>query len=476
MAIHHAMLDGKSVSMFLNTWAYLCKHNKNEKSLLLLPELRPSFDRSGLQDSFGLESVYLKQWEATIIPGSELNSRSLKLMPDLGVPSNLLRATFRLPREAINELKEICLVKSRGGDANRKVYYVCSVDCRSRLQPPLPQNYFGNCVAVHHMVAEAKAFMEENGVAIVAEKLSDLINGLENGLFLGAKERLVMLRGLGQEVQKFGVAGSTRLGFYGLDFGWGNVEKAEITSIDRTRGFSMMEFGDVSSGGIEIGVVLVRQEMERFASLFVNGLKALQSRLSVTSAFWGLSQPYLPLGSSPSELTLGVFSASELYRQHHLVFEAIEYSMGAFDLMLQMDIPVSETSTEHTSDAASIDDVGRATDMETSVDPLDCWHNGWDSQFCSAPISDDILFPEILEITPTQPLLYSNHSPGSGSKHCMDSCIRQGNIRNTQPNLQLLLQTMAKNMRRRIFSLELLWAGHVRQMFFNQEDAIAEYQ
>jgi hypothetical protein len=121
--------------------------------------------------------------------------------------------------------------------------------------------------------------MEENGVAIVAEKLSDLINGLENGLFQGAKERLVMLRGLRQEVQKFGVAGSTRLGFYGLDFGWGNVEKAEITSIDRTRGFSMMEFGDVSSGGIEIGVVLVRQEMERFASLFVNGLKALQSRL-----------------------------------------------------------------------------------------------------------------------------------------------------------------------------------------------------
>lgn len=90
--------------------------------------------------------------------------------------------------------------------------------------------------------------------------------------------------------------------------------------------------------------------------------------------------------------------------------------MGAFDLMLQMDIPVSETSTEHTSDAANIDDVGRATDMETSADPLDCWHNGRGSQFCSAPISDDILFPEILEITPTQPLLYSNHSPGSGSK------------------------------------------------------------
>ncbi|KAF9663823.1 hypothetical protein SADUNF_Sadunf17G0092000 [Salix dunnii] len=308
MAIHRAVLDGKSVSMFVNTWAYLCKHNQIEKSLLLLPELRPSFDRTSVQDSFGLESVYLNQWEATIIPGSEFNSRSLKLMPNLRVSSNLLRATFRLSREAINELKEsvlryhqagsspkkklhlstyvltcayvsVCLVKARGGDSYRKVYYVFSVDCRSRVEPPLPPNYFGNCVAVHHMGAEAKAFIEENGVAIIAEKLSELINGLENGPFQGAKERLVMLRGLGQEVQKFGVAGSTRLGFYGLDFGWGNVEKVEITSIDRTNGFSVMEFGDVSSGGIEIGVVLARQEMERFASLFVNVLKVLQSRL-----------------------------------------------------------------------------------------------------------------------------------------------------------------------------------------------------
>ncbi|KAJ6960184.1 hypothetical protein NC653_038272 [Populus alba x Populus x berolinensis] len=69
--------------------------------------------------------------------------------------------------------------------------------------------------------------------------------------------------------------------------------------------------------------------------------------------------------------------------------------------------------------------------METSVDPLDCWHNGWDSQFCSA------------------------HESLSSS---MDSCIRQGNIRNTRPNLQLLLQTMAKNMRRRVcYKLGRLW-------------------
>ncbi|KAJ6290433.1 hypothetical protein OIU78_026214 [Salix suchowensis] len=102
------------------------------------------------------------------------------------------------------------------------------------------------------MVAEAEAFMEENGVAIIAEKLSELINGLENGLFQGAKERLVMLGGLGQEVQKFRIAGSTRLGFYGLDFGWENVEKVEITSIDRTTGFSMMSLEMYQVEGLKL--------------------------------------------------------------------------------------------------------------------------------------------------------------------------------------------------------------------------------
>ncbi|KAJ6960182.1 hypothetical protein NC653_038272 [Populus alba x Populus x berolinensis] len=130
--------------------------------------------------------------------------------------------------------------------------------------------------------------------------------------------------------------------------------------------------------------------------------------------------------------------------------------MGAFDLMLQMDIPVSETSTEHTSDAASIDDVGRATDMETSVDPLDCWHNGWDSQFCSAPISDDILFPEILEITPTQPLLYSNHSPAvtsdNGKEYEAEGMLQAGQtlgFRNTA-DLMIFTEDIGRQLDREI--------------------------
>jgi hypothetical protein len=68
------------------------------------------------------------------------------------------------------------------------------------------------------------------------------------------------------------VAGSHQFEVYGTDFGWGKPEKVEITSIDRTGAISLAERKD-GNGGVEIGLVLEKHEMEKFTSLFVDGLK-----------------------------------------------------------------------------------------------------------------------------------------------------------------------------------------------------------
>ncbi|KAJ6950125.1 hypothetical protein NC651_003949 [Populus alba x Populus x berolinensis] len=114
--------------------------------------------------------------------------------------------------------------------------------------------------------------MQENGLAIIAEKLSASIKGLEKGLLEGSTERLEKLLSLGPEVQRMGVAGSTGLEFYNTDFGWGNVEKVELTSIDRTGSFSVLDIGNGSDRRIEIGMALKRPEMESFASFFSDGV------------------------------------------------------------------------------------------------------------------------------------------------------------------------------------------------------------
>ncbi|KAB5535031.1 hypothetical protein DKX38_018117 [Salix brachista] len=308
METHHAMFDGKSASMFFRAWAYTCKYivEKGEAPLLFPEDITPSFDWSTIKDSEGLEEVYLNLWVSMgkkLDSGSESNPRSVKPFSKLDVQPNLLRATFQLTTEDIKKLREsvlnyhhpaetdpterlnlstyvlacsyasVCQVKARGGDTDREVYFLWSADCRSRLDPPLPPNHFGDTVLIYHIVCKAGDFMQENGVAIIAKKLSDSIKRMEKGLLEGSKERLGLMLSLGAEVQGIGVSGSTGIQFYNTNFGWGNVVKVELSSIDRAGSFSVMDAGNGSDRRIEIGVALTSSEMEFFDSFFYNGLE-----------------------------------------------------------------------------------------------------------------------------------------------------------------------------------------------------------
>lgn len=66
---HHAVLDGKSSTLFMKSWAHLCSHLKDSPSplpphpLLSLPKnLTPSFDRSTIRDPSGIGEAYANSW------------------------------------------------------------------------------------------------------------------------------------------------------------------------------------------------------------------------------------------------------------------------------------------------------------------------------------------------------------------------------------------------------------------------------
>ncbi|CDY15958.1 BnaA04g11530D [Brassica napus] len=66
--------------------------------------------------------------------------------------------------------------------------------------------------------------------------------------------------------QLVSVAGSTRFGVYGLDFGWGRPERVLVVSIDQGEAISMAEGRD-GNGGVEIGFSLKKHEMEALIDL-----------------------------------------------------------------------------------------------------------------------------------------------------------------------------------------------------------------
>ncbi|XP_065872552.1 malonyl-CoA:anthocyanidin 5-O-glucoside-6''-O-malonyltransferase-like [Euphorbia lathyris] len=302
---HHGIFDGKSIIMFIKAWAHICKNGSSS----LPPELTPVIDRAVIQDHQGLESLYLNSWMSLAsLPDMDSNPRSLKLfnMPRSTSDTNYVRGTFKLSGEDIKKIRQktfsqldkeatnqanskyfstfvlsyayvsITITKAKALEPNKHMILGFTADVRARQDPPISTNYFGNCVSINFTQHKVGIFIKEDGLAFVAEELTKLVKGLEKkGGLDGAKEKFEESMKMDPATTEgIGVAGSPRFEVYGIDFGFGKPIKVEITSIDRNTSISMAETRD-GNGGVEIGVVLKKDEMEIFYSLFLYGLKDL---------------------------------------------------------------------------------------------------------------------------------------------------------------------------------------------------------
>ena len=295
---HHAVLDGKSSTMFMKSWAHLCKLGGN--ALSLVPELTPSFDRMVIKDPAGLEANFLNQRLNLDGP----HNKSLKVW-ELTTPLDLVRGTFELSCTKLEKLRQliksileetnnqeqvlrlsrltltcaytwVCLVKAEGLRDTNLLLFI-NADARPRLEPPMPASYFGNCVTGHLAVAERNDLLGEKGLAVAIKAITEAIRSLDYGVLSDAENWLSHLFTIkkGEVAHRIaGIAGSPRFELYNTDFGWGKPAKVEMISIDKTGAISVSESRD-DAGGIEIGLVLKKHEMEVFASLFAKGLEVL---------------------------------------------------------------------------------------------------------------------------------------------------------------------------------------------------------
>ncbi|XP_059451943.1 malonyl-CoA:anthocyanidin 5-O-glucoside-6''-O-malonyltransferase-like [Corylus avellana] len=289
---HHAVLDGKSSTMFMKSWANLCKHG----GLSMVPELTPSYDRTVIKDPAGLEGIFLNHWMNHGGP----NNKSLKVW-ELKTPPDVVRGTFELSRAKIQKLRQlittmleeknqqkqplqlstytitcaytwVCLAKAEGV-RDAKFIIGISVDARRRMEAPIPATYFGNCIGARTPIAERNELLGEDGVVVAVNAICEAITSLDDGVLSGSENWLPMVFAIKTQ-RLVGIAGSPRFELYNTDFGWGRPRKVEMISIDRTGAICLSDSRD-GGGGIEIGLVLKKQEMEVFASLFSRGLEAL---------------------------------------------------------------------------------------------------------------------------------------------------------------------------------------------------------
>lgn len=293
---HHAALDGKTSTSFIKSWSYLCnKFEIGEKPIILPHELCPFFDRNVINDPNGLEAKYLSDWLKQGGP----NNKSLMIW-DLQVEQDSIRGLFQLSRFDIEKLKEFVVSKQKGQRKkdknlhlssfvvtiaytwvcrvkaeeikNKRLLMALNVDCRNRLEPPIPSTYFGNCIGARLAIVETSELLGENGLIVAVEVLSEALESLKDGVLNGAENwSSWLLEGLVvDDVKTIGAAGSPKFEVYSCDFGCGKPKKVEMASIDRTGAFCLSD--SRNGDGFEIGFVSKKKAMEAFASLFAKDI------------------------------------------------------------------------------------------------------------------------------------------------------------------------------------------------------------
>ncbi|XP_012852441.1 PREDICTED: malonyl-coenzyme:anthocyanin 5-O-glucoside-6'''-O-malonyltransferase-like [Erythranthe guttata] len=289
----HSLGDARSIAGFMQAWASISKSGGEDEFLTKHGESPPVFDRSVINDPLKIDSIF---WEAMKkIPFTP---------PSFPIPTNRVRATFTLHQSDIKKLKEMVLAKKpdlghvssfvvtasyvwttllksadavedEDDDHSTLEYFKFAVDVRERINPSVPTNYFGNCLGVGIAEIEHERLVDEEGLLVAAEFMSELIKNMSNNKDEALKGAENWMDGSMKHVwaRAVGVSGSPRFDLCSADFGWGNARKLEVVSIDGERcSISLCKSND-SEGGLEIGSSLPKERMTAFAAIFADGLK-----------------------------------------------------------------------------------------------------------------------------------------------------------------------------------------------------------
>lgn len=293
----HVLADGRTMFNFIRFWASIANqivdNNDDEDSNALLLEGLPFYDRSVIQDTKGLSQMFRTAMEKAAKLLDEHKDKSIT------TTSNKVRATFTITRKNIEGLKNLvlakrptlphvtsftvvtaylwtCIAKTRARTSEQALvkeerqHFAFPMDCRGgRTDPPIPATYFGNCLAPCLASLYTAQLLQEGGLVTTAEMIGNAIHSkVQRGVLNFVDKWFEEFGGTLKGEWTMGVSGSPNLDYYNeVDFGWGKAKKFEFVE----EPISLSRCKD-SVGDLEIGLVMSKNEMELFPSIFSDGL------------------------------------------------------------------------------------------------------------------------------------------------------------------------------------------------------------
>ncbi|KAF6174078.1 hypothetical protein GIB67_020260 [Kingdonia uniflora] len=305
LTMSHAPGDGMAWSQITRYWGLACSSLRGEAPApSLLSDLLPSFDRSTIIDPHGIQESFLKYMKKVNITQQSFNLPSTATTPT--DPSHVkLIATYVIDLPHIEKLKKwvlsriieknkeepsfkltslvvtcafvwVCLIKAMEGNDDSREHFIIPADCRTRMDPPLPVTYFGNCLSYSFATVNKNDLVGEDGIVLAAESMGNAIKTILEDVLANAPNMLEVHFEMAEKERLSGVSATPRMKLYDVNFGWGNPKKIETISSSAGYGWlTMCEYGGHANKGIEFGVALKKHQIDVFTSVFEDFLSSL---------------------------------------------------------------------------------------------------------------------------------------------------------------------------------------------------------
>ncbi|GLT34604.1 hypothetical protein SLA2020_311690 [Shorea laevis] len=281
----HMVVDGRVFTHFMKSWAVICK---SKSDLISLGESLPIYNKDLIRDTGGNASIFMKdasEWEdLSSIPLQKLRITAVINRSQIEILKNWVKRKSR-EESPLHPLRIstfivtcaymwVCLIKSQETEMDDSTdhnvsHFVFAADLCDRLK--IPATYFGNCLEPLFAEAKRGELLGETGILAAAKAVGREIMELERGALRGAERWVLRAKEISQSGGHLvNVAGSPKLRWYELDFGWGRPKKTEVADIGSNGLISIAESRD-EEGGIEFGLALSKDESERFNAAFKEG-------------------------------------------------------------------------------------------------------------------------------------------------------------------------------------------------------------
>ncbi|KAL6903649.1 hypothetical protein ACP4OV_004462 [Aristida adscensionis] len=283
VGMQHHVADGMSGLHFINSWSDICCG----KQISVMPFIDRTLLRARDPPTPSFEHVEYQ-------PAPAMLSSTPQTLTSKSMPPPTAVDIFKLTRSDLGRLRSQlptgedaprlstyavlgahvwrCASLARGLPAEQPTKLYCATDGRQRLQPPLPDGYFGNVIFTATPLAEAGKVT--SGLADGAAVIQGALERMDNDYCRSALDYLELQPDLSALVRgahtfrcpNLGLTSWVRLPIHDADFGWGRPVFMGPGGI-AYEGLAFVIPSANGDGSLSIAISLQAEHMEKFRKL-----------------------------------------------------------------------------------------------------------------------------------------------------------------------------------------------------------------